>query len=255
MARALFAFVSVLLLATRAGAEFYQFTGTLSIHNGSPDFLPRNAEVSGSGVGFSSRFPINEIRSFGGVSGFTGSAQTKGFLGTAGFVMVNTVELDGIGNPAFAGAPLRGKMRVPGLYRQKYSWGQIFLSTPLTQAGTTGLGLGGTRPIDAQTTSSLRFATWTTGSVSEMQVLTGPSTFMAMTGTIKSNGFDLRTPAGLGVVQFVTPVRAEHQFITNRAAFAVLRLVFAPEPRRGLLLLAGSLAVLWLGAIRRGVRR
>ena len=255
MARALFAFASVLVLAVHAGAEFYQFTGTLSIHNGSPDFLPRNVEVSGSGVGFSSRFPINEIRSFGGVSGFTGSAMTKGFLGTAGFVMVNTVELDGIGNPAFASAPLHGKMRVPGWYRQKYPSGEVFLSTPLTRAGTTGLGLGGTRPIDAQTTESLRFATWTTGARSEMQVLTGASTFMAMTGTVKSTGFDLRTPAGMGVVQFVTPVRAQHQFITERGAFAVLRLEFVPEPRRGLVLLAGSLAVLWLGATRRGIRR
>lgn len=251
MARALFAFVSVLLLATRSGAAFYEFTGTLSISDGSPDFLPRTAAVSGSGVGFSSRSPINEVRSFGDVSGFTGSATTKGFVGTGGFMMIHTLELDGIGNPAFIGAPLRGKMRVPGLFRQKYATGAIFHSTPLTRASVTGLGLGGTRPINGQTTESLRFRTWTTGIVSEMQVLTGPSTFLARTGTIKGQGFDLRTPEGMGVVQLVTPIRAQSTFVTERAAIAVLRLEFAPEPRRGLLLLAGSLAILWLATVRR----
>jgi hypothetical protein len=259
MRRSLLALLAAVPVSAPAGAAYYEFTGTIAILESSPGFLFQGVSVSGSGIGFSSRAPSNEIRSFAGVSGFTGAWTQTYFQPTAGFVFTTNLAITGIGDASFAAASigtrgpvLLGELGVRGLFRhrkQPYHRDPTHTTTsfPLTVDQTAGLGLGGTVPNMGTANFSVRFGTWRTATVWEQLVITG----MGNSGTISAMGFDARTDAGMGTVQLVTPVRTISGLVPipapgDRAAVVALTLHFAPEPGRGALLLAGSLALLGL---------
>jgi hypothetical protein len=257
MRRTVLALLATALAAGPAAAGYFPFTGTLTVADSSPKFLVKGASVSGSGIGFSSRAPSNEIRSFGGVVGFTGAAQTTYISPTAGFRFTQEQSITGIGDPRFSQFPspkLHGKMPVRGQFWRRFlAYSTIHPTTettasfPLTINGTAGLGLGNTL---MGLMSSIRFGTWTTGTVIEPAVTTEKQTGSR---TISAMGFDARTPAGMGTVQLVTPVRVLSGLLPSRTQAAVVSLTlhFVPEPGQAALLLSGSVALLVLGRRRR----
>jgi hypothetical protein len=183
------------------------------------------------------------------------------FSGTATLVdgpFTLTVELDGNLAGAFTGAPLGGALGLPGRFRL---WGGAtvpLISVPLaaTQSGvvTAGLGVGGTvTGVSTNAPFSVLFDGFTVG---KAVLSTLPYTYHqpvgkgashVVTGTIPSyvrTGSDARTPAGLGTITLVTPMRILQKYPgttpgTAYDVFATLTLTFVPEP--------GSLALLSLG--------
>lgn len=255
MRRGLLWLLFAALTSAPAAANYYQFTGTISIVESSKRFFPRDVSVSGAGVGFSSRLPANEIRSFRAVSGFTGTVSTV-FGSTGGFQQKAIITR--VGDAAFskpsAPAGLKGRMAVGGVLRLVANG--TYAAFPLTSNGTIGLGLGGTVPANLHVpgfSSSLRFGTWTTGTVLETGVVGTSHPVMGSftTRTISAMGYDARTPSGMGTVQLVTPIRVLSGYPTDRAAIAALTLHFAPEPGRGALLLGGGVALALVGRLRR----
>lgn len=274
MGRALVALLCGVLIAAPAPAAYYEFTGTLSFADPSPGgsarFLPEGVSLSGSGVAYSSNgTPFRQIGSFAGVQGFTGSLTTS-FGSTAGYTQM--VFVSGIGpgmhcplgvippptgcfTTNTVGQPrLHGKMPVRGL-AERFAAGKRNAAFRLTTAGKTGLGLGGTLPAISGSEPSVRFGTWTTGTVSEKNVVveSHPAKGGPVLGNITGMGSDNRTSMGMGTVQFVTPIRTVGLLGLpgQRAAIAKLTLNFAPEPGRAALLLAGCFALVILGASRK----
>jgi hypothetical protein len=289
------ALLAAVIGCSPAAAEYREFTGTISFQDSSPGgsakFLPEGVSVSGSGVawsrnGWSLSGPHRQIRSFAGVKGFTGSLTTA-FGSTAGYTQMVFVSGFGPGNtvmqsPCWAsaytgclttntGAPpgsrLHGKMPVRGLAERFIGPGNRVAAFPLTNA-KKGLGLGGTVMGISGSEPSVRFGTWETGMVSEMNVIveSHPAKGGPIYGNVTGVGFDTRTTHGMGTVQFVTPIRTVSQPIVcplppcapilgKRGAVVALTLHFAPEPARGVLLLAACGALALLGVSRRRARR
>ncbi len=249
MRRALFGLIAAVLAAAPATANYYEFTGTISFSDSSKRFLPEGKSLSGSGVGFSSGAPSNEVR-LSVVNGFTGTLQTA-FGSTVGYTQQAFLTNVGTGkfNESSPVAGLHGKWAVGGLARRNN-----YASFPLTANEMTGLGLGGTLPAFKGSTPSVRFGTWTTGTVVETNVITEshPAMGSVFYGSLSVMGFDKRTSLGMGTVQFVTPIRTVGLLGVpgNRAAIGTLTLTFAPEPGRAALLIGGGTAVALLGARR-----
>jgi len=247
-------------LSVPARANYYHFTGTFSLPDSSPGgsarFLPEGVGVSGSGVAYSRNAPPNRaIHGFGAVKGFTGALTTV--LGSTGGY-TQQVFLSGIGPGSFTtntvGQPrLHGKLAVRGLAERLIN-GNRTAAFPLTAGGSKGLGLDGTLMASSGTFPSVRFGTWTTGTVVESNVIveTHPAMGSVVFGDLSAMGFDNRTPLGMGTVQFVTPIRTVGLLGMpgNRAAIGALTLTFAPEPGRAVLLLVACAALSLLGARR-----
>lgn len=219
------------------------FTGTLAFPEASPFFGVPGASFAGSGKGVSTGLPLNQVRDFSDVAGFTGTATTKPALS-----LTDTLSITGLGNPDFTGTPgggLHGPLAVRGLLRRQATMTTLSFTFTLTSMGTRGLGLGGTLPAPAGGT--VIFGTWTTGMVIETGVLKTP---FGGTGTYSATGSDARTADGAGMVRLVAPVRATGSG-TDVAMIAELTLDFAPEPGRAALLAAGSAVLFGLGWRRR----
>jgi hypothetical protein len=251
MRGAFLALISAVLSGASAAADYYQFTGSLSIPVSSRRFLPMgSASVSGSGVGFSGVSPSNAIH-LSVVNGFTGTLQTA-FGSTGGFTQ--QAFFTAIGDADFskpAKGKLHGKMAVGGLGRRRIN-GSPYAGFPFTKGAITGLGLGGTLPAFSGQTPVVKFGTWTTGTVAVPAVIIeeNPALGTYTLGTISAKGADARTTMGMGTVQFVTPIRTTSGVPANRAAIAKLTLTFAPEPGRAVPLLVGCLALALLGTRR-----
>ena len=287
--RAFVALLAAVIVCSPAAAEYREFTGTISFKDSSPGgsarFLPEGVSVSGSGVawshnGWSASGQHRIVRSFAGIQGFKGSLTTA-FGSTGGYTQMVFVSGFGPGNTVMqplcfaqtyvgclttntVGQPwLHGKMPVHGLAERSVN-GKRTAAFRLTSNGMTGLGLGGTLPALSGTETSVRFGTWRTAKVSEMNVVV--ESHPAKGGPIFSNitgiGFDTRTTMGMGMVQLVTPIRTISQPIVcplppcapilgKHGAVVALTLHFAPEPARGVLLLAACGVLALLGATRK----
>jgi len=263
----------IALLAPPASAERLEFNATLSIESIETLFPPAPGQNSGPffntvppGHGYANVTPAGGITALLGVTGLTGTVRV-GDLGTDAIFNFWELEIDGIGSPSFAGAPLKGPMPlfvgdVRNLSLMANQTAPIFA----TQNGTIGPGLGGvfistspgtpgTGPPTGPFTFRAEYGTWTTG------MLTLPNLVHPTFGATSpmATGFDQRTAGGLGMLQMVTPMSHE---TTGRfflplpsgyrgGAFAVLGLEFIPEPARFVLLTSGALFLCALGQSRR----
>lgn len=245
--RTLLALVAISLVAASAHAEYFEYTGKLEF-GGSPRFLPKGVTVSGSGTGVSSVSP-NEI-DLSVVNGFTGTLQTM-FVLTAGWTQQAFLTTAGAGDFSKPSAPagLHGKMAVGGIAKRLVSKNP-YAAFPLTKGGMTGLGLGGTLPAISGKTPAVKFGTWTTRTVVVTNVIVASPS--GKIGNLVAKGSDARTTMGMGTVQLVTPIRTVSGTPNDRGAIAKLSLTFAPEPSRGVLLLAGCAALALLGVSRDG---
>lgn len=244
MRHVLLAVVALLAALSASAATYYEFTGTLAVLDSSPRFLPSSLSASGSGIGVSSRVPVNEIRGFAGVTGFTGTATSTDFIATGGFVLSQSARVEGIGDGTFTGAggPLHGPLPVQGNFLSQWApSGTTVDRFPFTTMGTAGLGLGGVVPGSS---APVTFGTWTTGLVT-VAVSTG-SYHNPNPALLAAQGYDHRTPSGMGAVRLVTPARTVTTTFggwQQRGAIVALTLHFAPEPARGLALFAGGVAL------------
>lgn len=208
-------------------------TGSLSILVGG--LPPITVNATGAGTSTAAGVSLDP-------SVFTATAATFP-VATPFFTKVVLTAANGAGT--FAGSPLNGPMAVSGRVRLLRGGATAF-SIPLTASGTRGVGVGGAQ-VQVGTPASLLELTggeWTTGWVAITGVGTG-----AAPRTVSLAGSDARTPNGAGTLTLVTPIRITHSSLGSLAAFGVLRLSFAPEPRAGALLL-GSAALFGLGVRR-----
>lgn len=248
--------IALAAAALPAAGDPLPFTGTLSIWKSSGFFVPEDFASAGGGVAESQRFPSNEVRGIGPPAGFDANATTLAG-GTGWAPSLYSLDVSGVDAASFTGqpTPLRGVLAVRGVIRVKSWHGATLDTAPLTVDGSRGFGLGGTIPgwsvpptgaAFPDRVDSLRFGLWTTGTAKETGVYTPGGV-----GTLSAMGFDLRTPDGRGFVQLVAPMRATGGFPEDRAAIAMLRLEFGPEPGRALALGAGAATLLWMGRQRR----
>jgi hypothetical protein len=242
-------------LAAPAAANYYEFTGTISIAASSPRFLPKGAIASGSGIGVSGVLPKNEIVQLAGVKGFSGSLATT-FVSGANYTRQASISAIGAANFAKAlPGNLHGVLAAGGL-AQRFVGGVATGAFALTSQRTAGLGLGGTLPqLSGTSTVNVRFDTWTTGTAIEAGVVTQslPAKGIIVIGNLVGMGSDNRTSRGMGTVQLVSPIRTVGLLGLpgDRAAIAKLSLTFAPEPGRAALLFAGCAALSLLGVAQK----
>lgn len=157
------------------------------------------------------------------------------------------IQVTGNGAGSFTGSPLAGPMGVAGFLGGR-SFGGLtifpFSKLTLTQSGTTGFGIGGTQHgIASGVGFTAVAAPWSTGTAMASGVLA------SVTYTLTATGFDLRTPSGLGLVQFVTPYLVTTSNAGTLPMVGVLNVEFVPEPGGALLAAVG------LGLVLAGDRR
>jgi hypothetical protein len=213
--------------------------------------------------------PVVFVAAGSGTSGPAGVTIPSGlFSGTASATYAPyrtaVVELEGNLAGAFGGTPLGGPLALPGRFRLDRKLFGVAVSVPLaaTKGGavTAALGLGGsvsgTSPAYGHFT--VFFDEFTVGKA-VLPALTytyhvpfGKAASHQYTGTYPSytrTGSDARTPAGVGTITLVTPMRVLQERPGWQPGvaydlFATLTLTFVPEP--------GTFALLALGVAALG---
>jgi hypothetical protein len=220
----------LLVLATSAAAT--PFTGTLTVYVfGKEQAMP--AILAGVGSGTSS----GTVTIPGGV--FTGTAVATTPSNAAPPITGNRLVVTGHEPGSFSGAPLAGAMPLRGRLSLTAFGGSELLRIPLSVVGAPNLVGTWEAPAGGGALTAVG-APWSAGLV----IANVPSS-MGVVSTSFS-GYDQRV-AGVGTLQLVTPILVHSTLAGDFLLWSALRLSFAPEPARALLLATGALVLAALG--------
>jgi hypothetical protein len=226
----------VLVLATSSAAA--PFTGTLTVYVfGKGQAMP--AVLSGGGSGASAAALVTLP---GGV--FTGSAVATTPTDAAPPITGNRLVVTGHEPGSFSGAPLAGAMPLRGRLSLTAFGGSELLRIPLSVVGAPNVVGTWEAPGGGGALTAVG-APWSAGLV----IANVPSSMGVLSTSF--SGYDQRV-AGVGTLQLVTPILVHSTLAGDFLLWSALRLSFAPEPARALLLATAALALAAHGGRRPG---
>jgi len=241
--------------AAPAGAETLPFEASFFVvglnDGGAPIAASGVATVNGAGAG-------GHLSSLGLPAGLLSvmSTITPTPSSTASYdsLIVSMSNLSGSFARSSSQAPLAGEMAIPGNIRVCLLAGcGSFFDVPLTAGpATRGVGLSGPPIVRFGSPNvTVEGAPWTTGTAS---VVTPLGTLLAVGSARGPVSATSSTALPSGMLRLVTPVKITVRSLLQSRyvpAIGVLEIHFVPEPERGVLLVAGALALVVLGSARR----